>query len=505
MKPAPALQIALAAALFFAAGIALFTRENQFPFFRHPDEPVKVAQVQTGKWNFHHPMLLLSTARLAVAATSVDRGNPQAVVETGRWVSAGFAAGAAALLAAAIWLAAGRVAGIATGLLLLTNHQLFELAHYFKEDTALLFGIGAWFFSLALYERKTGWGRAALLGVGAALAVSGKYVGAFAPLLSLFVLARPALGGRRWPCYAAFAVALTAALVLLNAPMLQSRAASGAGLHREVGLVVHGQRGMTRSVPHGVYLSAFRDNLHSALWPLIAVTLWSAWRRRKLETLSITEAATLLIPIAFLLALSCSPKTHDRYFLPATALFLCSAALGLKALGQKPAALPPLLLLVAAGLQFAGQPRHDLLSYYRAFQTDDRADLAAWLNARAAKGKDDVIAQDRRTQLPSAEHAALLAYQPKLSARVLPQDLEKCGGMDELRAQGVTLAALCQDDFGRFELKSLRPRKDADQEAYRRTAVLYQALRAGRAPLWERPRGLVLYLHPGLMVYPMPE
>ena len=199
MKLRPALQIALFSVLLFVAGLALFTRANRFPFYRHPDEPVKVAQLQTGTWNFNHPMLLLSTVRLALDASGTDLRQPQRVVEVGRWVSAGFAAATAVLMAAALWITAGRFAGIAAGLLLISNHQLFELAHYLKEDTSLVFGISAWLFGLALYRRKPGRATAAAVGAGAALALSGKYVGAFAPVLSLWVLAlKITPDGPRW-------------------------------------------------------------------------------------------------------------------------------------------------------------------------------------------------------------------------------------------------------------------------------------------------------------------
>ena len=52
-----------------ACAFLLNTRHNQFAYFYHPDEPGKVEQVIEGKWNFNHPMLLLSTAKVAVELT----------------------------------------------------------------------------------------------------------------------------------------------------------------------------------------------------------------------------------------------------------------------------------------------------------------------------------------------------------------------------------------------------------------------------------------------------
>jgi len=491
------LQPWLLAALLFAAGLALFTRANAFPFYYHPDEPVKVAQIQTGQWNFHHPMLLLSTARLAVGALG-GAENPQHVVEVGRWVSAAFAAAAVALLAAAVWSIAGRFAGIAAGLLLLSNHQFFELAHYFKEDTALLFGMSAWLLGLALYSKRPHWTTAALVGAGAALAVSGKYIGVFAPLLSLWFVPRYAQAGQKTTGLGGFIGAFVAVFVLVNLPMLLQLATFESSFHRELGFVVEGQRGMTRSVPHTAYLNAFRDNV-AALWLLLGVALWNAWRRRR--ELTALEWLLLLFPWVYMAVLSFSPKSHDRYFLPATALFLCAAALGVDALRTSWCRRAvPLLLAFLVLLQMAGMPRHDTLSYYRAFQNDDRAELAAWLNAQHPTA---VLAQDRRTLLPTQSRGKTLPGQPALQARVIDEPLEKIADMAALRAAGVTLAALCQDDFGKYDLISQRPQRGTEQ-AYQQTSAFYRALREGRKPLWERPRGLVLYLHPGLKVYDLP-
>ena len=494
------LQIWLFAALLFLAALALFTRSNGFPFYYHPDEGGKVEQVQTARWNFNHPMLMLTTTRLAAVASGGELGNPQRVVELGRTVSAAFAAASVALLAAVAWRVGGRFAGISAGLLLLTHHQLFELSHYFKEDTALLFGLSAWLLAVALYARRPHWTRAALVGVGAALAVSGKYVGVFAPLLSLGLIFRSAEPGKRGEGIGVFLGAFVVAFGLVNLPLLLQLATFGTSFQREMGYVVHGQRGMTRSVPHAVYLTAFRDNVPFALWPFLACFIGSFRAQRSQRTA--LGWVLLLFPILFLALLSFSPKTHDRYFLPATALFVCGAALGAGQLHARPAwrKAAPALVGIALALQVAGMPRHDLRSYYRAFQIDDRAELTAWLNAHHPAA---VIAQDSRTLLPTAGEQRFLPYQPPLSARVLGKSLEKMGGLADLHAAGVTLVALCQADFGAYDLKSLRPQRGREA-AWQKTGELYRVLRSDRPPLWERPRGLVTYLHPGLMVYDLP-
>ena len=485
-------------ALLFALGLTLFTRENRFKFFYHPDEPGKVLQVQTADWNFHHPMLMLSTARLmAKAAGQMD--NPQHVVEVGRWLSAGFAAGAVALLAAMACITRGRFAGIATGLLLVSNHQLFELAHYFKEDTALLFGLSAWMLAITLFWKRPHWTTAAMVGVGAALAISGKYIGFFCPLLSLWLLPRRAKEAR-FAMLAVFISAFAAAFALINLPLILSFGTFESSFHREMSLVVNGQRGMTRSVPHSVYLNAFRDNITFLLWPFLFLRFGVCWKKRR--EMTAVEWIAVLLPVLFLLVLSFSPKSNDRYFLPATAFFLCTVALGLDQLrGRwKSARVVPALLAALVIFQIAGLPKHDLLTYYHAFQTDDRADLIAWLNRKLPEAR---LAQDRSVKLPNAERVDLLPYQPQLRPAVVGTSVEKMAELASLRSAGVTHVILSANDFGRYNLTSLRPQKGAE-EAHAKNQNLYQVLRAEK-PLWTRPRGTVIYLHPGLEVYKLPK
>jgi Dolichyl-phosphate-mannose-protein mannosyltransferase len=165
------------AAIFFVAGVWLYNRHSDFPCFYHPDESGKSRQLITGRFNFNHPLLLLQTTRVTswIRRPSLT---PQPVTETGRMVSAVFAAGAVAcfsLLAAHMY---GTPAAACVGALLLANSQLYELAHYMKEDTALAFGIAAFFLALTRCWLRPSMARFAVLGAAAALAVSGKYIGA---------------------------------------------------------------------------------------------------------------------------------------------------------------------------------------------------------------------------------------------------------------------------------------------------------------------------------------
>ncbi len=514
MQPSPlffipvrqSLSVWLLAAVLFAAAFTLITRENQFPYYYHPDEPGKVAQVQTGKWNFNHPMVMLITGRLA-AKTTGDLENPQRVVEVGRAVSAFFFVFSVLLLAAMTWITAGRFAGTAVGLLLLTNHQLFELAHYFKEDTALLFGISVWFLALALYWKRPHAGTAALLGTGAALALSGKYVGVFALLLSFWLIPQRAPAGRRGSLIGVFLGAFAVVFALVNLPLLLQLGTFETSLHRELTLVAGDQKHLTRSIPHSVYLSSFRENISFVLWPFVLWHFVACWQRRK--ELTAFEWVATLFPVAYLVMLSFSPKTNDRYFLPCTALFLYTVALGMGRMARQlwgclarfPSRwIAPALLALALFVQITDRlpSAPGLIGYYRAFRVDDIADLTLWLNTHLPNA---ILAKDRKVQLPTPERAASLPNAPVLIPKIVGKGLDNLpAGLDDLRASGVTHVVLSESSYGRFFLKSLRSQKSAETSKSR---DLYRALRSEK-PLWERPRGTVIYLHPGLEVYPLP-
>jgi hypothetical protein len=74
------------------------------------------------------------------------------------------------------------------------------------------------------------------------------------------------------------------------------------------------------------------------------------------------------------------------------------------------------------------------------------------------------------------------------------------GTLDELRAKGITHVAVSESDYGRFFLKSLQPKKGQEEDFARRKAF-YESLFDSGEPLFERGRGTVIYLHPGIRVY----
>lgn len=483
----------------FTAALLLNTRANTFPYFYHPDESEKAAQLLTGDWNFHHPMLLLTTAKAVIDIAHVPM-HEQNVVEAGRWVSAVFTSLAIVALSLLAFAWRGWVPCIAAALALLLHHQLFELSHYAKEDTALLFGASFTLLAAYCYWQRPSIAWALALGVATGCAISGKYLGAcmLAIVVPVFLGAR---GTGRGTHAAVAAAAMLGMLVIANLPAIMHLGAVSQSFDREMKLAVSGQSGATRSVPHALYWNVFRDNTTPVVWVLLAAFLFGRWRERR----SVTKVEWLVIglPFAYALVLSFSPKANDRYFLPATAVLILLAACGTRDAARLLDRWVPVrwgTALLAVALVAAQWPKWQ--RYDAAFARDDNRELFEWVKNNLPP--DAVIAKDSRVQLPSSESSRARDYFGALPQRVLGKKYAAdLGIIRELRKSGVTHVAVSESDYGRFFLPGLRPKKDAAIDFDRRRSFYKKLLHEGKL-LFVTERGTVLYLHPGLRLYTIP-
>ncbi len=504
------------------ATLALDLRHNQFPYYYHPDEPGKAEQILTGRFNFHHPMLLLTTTNVAVDFFRVPR-TEQAIVEMGRRVSALFTALAVVALSLTAYLWRGWPAAILAGAALATHHQLYELSHYMKEDTALLMGLAFAFLTCVAYAQRASAGRALFIGVACGLAISGKYLGAVALLIAAPVIWIGSAGAR--PArFGLFAAGLIAVLAAVNFPLLWDLAsprggAFNASFSREVGLVVHGQGDSTRSVPHALYWNVFVDNSTPAIWVCLAAFL-TAWPHRR-SLRPIAERLLAAFPFGLALALSFSPKENDRYFLPATAIFTLLAALGVEDLpyflsriaaifgAQHPerifTAPQRRAIMFGAGallliLQITGwsPTKPGLYRYDHAFTRDDIADLQAWM--RAELPPNVTVVADSRTGLRDPARKRPVIQNPPPQRVIVKKMAAEVGTLAKLRADGVAYVAISESLYGRYFRDNLRP-KDATDEKFANARAFYEELLRTGEPVFERDRGTVIYLHPGIRVY----
>jgi len=485
----------LAIAFAFAA-LALFlnTHSNQFPSAYHPDEPSKARQVIEGEFNFHHPMLMLTTTRLLLVGAG-DPTDVEQVTIAGRWASALFTSAAIFCLTLLAALLGGSLAAGIAGALLATNHQLFELAHYFKEDPALLFGLSAFFLCLVLFDRRPGLGMAALLGASVGLALSGKYVGGVAAPIALgFLLARRERPGLTIPLCLATAATVFA---VINLPAFLHFGGFAEGFGRELDFAVRGHKGITRSVPHGVYGAVFRESTNPVIWVLLGFYAMGLWLR--FRTVKASEWIVALFPLAFALMLSFSPKTHHRYFLPATGILLTLAALGTVTFARARWKGHPLLprvprtavALLLLGIALAVQ-LPTTWAYFSGFGHDGRSALAAWLVEHVPAGRTIVI--DKRVNL----RALNLPYE--FEGKLFAADV---GTIDELRQRGVEYVGVAEGDYGRFFREKLRPTDDGAEEFNRRRSFYEQLFEEGEL-VFECEPGTLQYLQPHLKLYRLP-
>ncbi len=506
-----AIRLAVWSVLLFVATLWLFTRHADFPSYYHPDEPGKVEQM-LGKraLNFHHPLLMLNTARLFAGWAH----NGQEAVEIGRTISAVFTAVAVVALSLMGYAWRGWIMMGAVGLGLMLHHQLFELAHYFKEDTALLCGVAVTFIALHVFDHRPGVRTAVFVGAGAGLALAGKVAGALVLVVVIPVLLSRRAGtipvhddfpppstprrSRRSGGILLLAMfgAMAVTFLLINPQFVTNWSAVWASLSRESRLVTGGQE-LTQKVPHAKYWNVFLANTTPVMWVLILVALWGAWNRRR--QLRVAEWATLIFPFLVAVVLSFLPKDNDRYFLPATALFVVVAAFGA---GEVRHLLPPALRqrelaseAIAAALmllaQFPGwtEDRGGLLRYWAAFQHDDNAELAEWL--RKNLPPNSVVAKDEKVRLPTLPF--------KILSEDYIADLTPTGTVEEL-AKVARYAVITDNTFGKFERRDYQPKGDEGAK-YERRKLFYATLRGESVPIRDWRRGTVIYLHPGLEVY----
>ena len=472
----------------FAAGLALFSRHNDFPFYYHPDEPGKVGQVIGNKRNFHHPMLLLTTTDAArrIALPAEAKKDRQRVAEIGRWVTAAFAALAAAALAAMAAQTHGWVAGLGVGALCVANPLLYELAHYFKEDPALAVGIAMACLALNRMIKQPDERGFAILGAGTALAASGKYVGfaLFPVAIGAVMLVRncPLPPRRRlaWMLGAFGIVWLGFNWWIFKSPKL-IWSSLGEETHK-----AFGGEDTSRAIPHAYYVGIQNAYSSMALWIGLAVwALLAAFRKVKV---SAGEAVLAGCALLLFLIFTFTPKTSPRYHLPislAISYFAAMGAIGLGALlaGKRQLIGAALCLALLAGLLI---PEITLLRVRaNGFAHDDRKELEAYVREQIPA--DAVIAQDEAVNLPDLvrkEHEGRTPLSQRLMGKKQVADL---GTLEALRAQGVTHLAICARTYARF----LGSGETPERRFYE------AALKEGKT-LFTRPLGTITYLQPGL-------
>jgi 4-amino-4-deoxy-L-arabinose transferase-like glycosyltransferase len=508
-SPAPArlpLSAVVMAVVLFVFSLVLNTRHNDFAYSYHPDEAGKTGQVIGGSRNYHHPLLMLSVSDIVSRVSFLPR-EPQTVVEIGRWVSAAFAAGAVVALALLARLRYGALAGWGAGVAVALQVDLFETAHYMKEDPALLFGLALSLFAAQVWWSQPNTRTLRFFAIACGIAVSGKYLGVIALLFALPLViwarhAEPALDRRTRLKRFGAASALT--FLICNLPLFALKLSSPfRSIRNEMRGVAGGHRGITREIPHGEYLETLRENVPAVILILAALYVIDTlirFRRR-----SAVEWATMLLPLGYLAAISCSPKIADRYLLPVNVLLpffavLSAAELARGCDSEKLRWRRILSQFVFAALTgwiaYAQWPA--FRRSYDGFTHDDPAAVAEWIKTNLPL--DAVIAEDHRVNL-SPTKANGVSKNARVPQKVYNANFAPdLGTLDELRAKGVTHVAICRQSYGRYFKDETRPREGTKTTFDKRQEFYAQVLEQGEL-VHEWPSGTISYLQPGIKLF----
>ncbi len=476
------------ALLLFIASLWLFTRNNTFSFDYHPDEDGKVFQIIERERNFHHPLLLLNATDLAVHIARVPL-KEQPVVVAGRWVSSAFAAGAVATLALAAFYRAGSLAAWIVGLLVATHPELYKAAHYLKEDSALMFGVGLFFLATEWFARSPNLRAVRFLGIACAVAASGKYVGIITLPFALAILwrAREPVPALRWK---GFGIAFLATFFVLNVPPTTHPASPFRSLRREVIGVTEGHRGLTREVPHAKYVPELREDVPLPLMALSGVAMLALAVAPRKRTGA--EWTLAIFPIIFFTMLSFSPKTGGRYLLPVTTILCALGGIGVVELARLLRPVYAQGLVIGSTIFLVNAQWPLLSSTIHDFQQDDRIALAAWIRANVPP--DAILVEDHRVNLLALTDGA------PLPQRILDNDYAAdLGTIDEMRTWGPVYVAVSQRAYDRF-FTDLKPRA-SEKADFDRRKEFYARLFAEADLVQEWKSRGIMYLQPGLKLY----
>lgn len=505
----------LMAAVLLVAGTSLYTTHNDFPFYYHPDEKGKVRQIAEHTRNYKHPLLLLTASNLV---TKFSRGpqTPQQIVQSGRAVSAFFAAVAAVAMALLARRMAGALGGPlaavlggwSAGALVLLNASMFDFAHYMKEDPALVMGMALTFLALHLFWTRRDDASLLFVGAAAATAVSGKYVGWLLLPFVVWIVLRACEPADRRRSAKLFLKGFALVWVIMNYSLLFDPFKPFSSLAGEMKGVVGGHRGLTKDVPHAVYVHAFL-NLPLAIQALFAVYILGLLARVR----KVTPAEWLVPGFALLLAvmMSFSPKASPRYFLPVEMAVCFGAGLGAAWAATWLASFcgraREIVLATAWALLFGAalwNVTPVLQEHCQAMAMDDRIEFKAWIARHVPPSA--VIAEDGRVHLPVA-NAPKYEHEPQIPQTVMESEYAAdLGTVAQLRAKGVTHVAIDILTFMRYDM--FRPTaKKADEFArhkafYASFGVLKDSQPLpGIRQLWSSKPGINVYLQPGIYFF----
>ena len=496
----------LALVVLFIGALFFYTRHNDFPIFYHPDEETKGVQVVTGERNFHHPLLLLNTADLILRASGEPRTVENAVL-SGRRASALFAAIALVALTVLAWRRGGWPGALLAAPVLALHPLLHELAHYCKEDPALLMGMSLSLLALDYFANRPTLRSALLLGGACALAASGKYLGILMLLPALpWVMLHRSEPGLRWKRLGAFAAGFVVLFLVVNFSFLRDwQGLLGAFGYELNAAQVGGAKGLTRDVPHDKYVRVFLENVS---WPLLAGLFFFVlgWWIRKKERRG-SDLVILFLPLGYALLLSFSPKTANRYFLAVAPFLLLCGSLGLVWLGEFLRTRIPwrgkLVGSVIFGVVAALAVREQWLltrPNIRSFRTDSRMEMGTWISQNLPVHA--TILAETRVSLGKTSTWSRSAPRPDLQVTE-KTFLPDFGPLETLQPGGKKYFAVIRTSYGGYLSDKRKPSPNQTEQHFRRRQFYAELFQNGRLLKKSGGKG-VIHLNPEVRLYEYP-
>jgi hypothetical protein len=138
--------------------------------------------------------------------------------------------------------------------------------------------------------------------------------------------------------------------------------------------------------------------------------------------------------------------------------------------------------------------------YDGAFVHDDIAALITWMKKELPA--DALVVADSRAGLLNPKRKKNQGRGQGVPQKLLISKLASdLGTVDDLRAKGATHVIISESSYGRFFRSDLRPKDPKMNGQFEAGRQFYEELLRNGELLFEKERGTVIYLHPGIRVY----
>ncbi|MDP3692560.1 glycosyltransferase family 39 protein [Bradyrhizobium sp.] len=410
---------------------------NGFPIYWHAEEAGKALQLQTGRYNFYHPQLLLRIA--AITDFLMPGDSVRDAVIAGRTASALAASIAAIGFGVLVFRRFGWLYGLLTAALVTIMPGVFINAHFYKEDSVLLMGIAVSMLGLQHFDESPTRSRACLLGLTIGLACSAKYIGMIMLIPAAVLLVHRRAG---WAGFGLCLAGIFLVFSLVNSTTLLNPANLSRGFMFEIDHVSTGHGGLVWGPLSPRSLLHFWDNSSPAIIAaFLAGAVLSYNHARAMDRI------VIFLPLLWLAAVQLSSVSFARYALPAAAL-CCVAAVWTAAL------LPPSraawkAILVAGIIGGGVLTLRPFAAAAASFVNNPRDRSAAWI--RDNLPPTAVIAAEFYAGLPTPQRVLVDPTRAELRQRVsLAVNFGLMSSLEHLRNQGVTHLVVSSAHFARY-------------------------------------------------------